>query len=285
MSNLWIEHGEAVGVKARRSGVPPVQDFGRAGGPDEGKSRTREERMIKSGLGGGAALVSFELPAAVSAASVSVCGDFNDWSPAAQPLARDEDGGFRAVIELPAGRRWRFRYLLDGQRWENDWAADDYIPNDHGSHDSVVDLTTCPPPLVSAEPAPATSIDHVGNQATPMSEPEQTSASSPADATTVAAPAAASSSTTRPAARTRKKANRDSNGKESPATAGTPAKTRKRVTTDSSGSQTPKTRARTRKTAVAESVTQLQVVPDPTVGAPTAADAPVRRRTKPATTE
>jgi len=57
------------------------------------------------------------------------------------------------------------------------------------------------------------------------------------------------------------------------------------VTTDSSGSQTPETRARTRKTAVAESVTQLQVVPDPAVGAPTAADAAPRRRTKPATTE
>jgi hypothetical protein len=240
--------------------------------------------MIKSGLGGGAALVSFELPAAVAAASVSVCGDFNDWSPAAQPLARDEDGGFRAVIELPAGRRWRFRYLLDGQRWENDWAADDYIPNDHGSHDSVVDLTTCPPPLASAEPEPATSIDHVGDEPTPVAEREQNPASSSAGATTVASPAAASSSTTRPAARTRKKANRDSNGKDSPAT-GAPAKTRKRVTTDSSGSQAPKTRARTRTTAVAESVTQLQVVPNPAVGATTTADAAPGRRTKPATTE
>jgi len=105
-----------------------------------------------------------------------------------------------------------------GKRWENDWAADDYIPNDHGSHDSVVDLTTCPPPLASAEPAPATSIDHVGDQPTLMAGPEQTSAGTPAEATTVAAPA----STTRSAARTRKKANRDSDGKESPATAGPP---------------------------------------------------------------
>jgi hypothetical protein len=110
--------------------------------------------MIKNVVGGAAALVSFELPSSVSADSVSVCGDFNDWAPGAQPLARLEGGGFRAVLELPTGRRWRFRYLLDGGRWENDWAADDYIPNQHGSHDSVVDLTTGALPSASAEPTP-----------------------------------------------------------------------------------------------------------------------------------
>jgi hypothetical protein len=36
------------------------------------------------------------------------------------------------------GRAYRFRYLLDGVRWENDWHADDYVLNVHGSHDSVV---------------------------------------------------------------------------------------------------------------------------------------------------
>ena len=39
---------------------------------------------------------------------------------------------FRTVVDLRASRRWRFRYVLDGERWENDWAADDYLPNSHG---------------------------------------------------------------------------------------------------------------------------------------------------------
>ena len=45
------------------------------------------------------------------------------------------------TVVLDAGRAYRFRYLLDGQRWDNDWAADAYQPNDFGGDDSVVDLT------------------------------------------------------------------------------------------------------------------------------------------------
>ena len=45
------------------------------------------------------------------------------------------------TVGLDAGQAYRFRYLLDGQRWENDWAADAYQPNDFGGDDSVVDLT------------------------------------------------------------------------------------------------------------------------------------------------
>jgi hypothetical protein len=95
----------------------------------------------KRRLDDGTVLVGFELPAAVSATSVSLVGDFNDWSPATHPLALLDDGRFRTELSLPAGRRFRFRYLLDGERWENDWAADDYVSNGLGADDSVVDLT------------------------------------------------------------------------------------------------------------------------------------------------
>jgi 1,4-alpha-glucan branching enzyme len=84
--------------------------------------------------------VTFVLPAAVGARSVTVCGDFNDWSETAAPLVRHDDGSFSTTLELPVGRRWHFRYLLDGERWENDWAADDYEPNVYGGMDSVLDL-------------------------------------------------------------------------------------------------------------------------------------------------
>jgi hypothetical protein len=32
----------------------------------------------------------------------------------------------------------RFRYCIDGVKWENDWCADKYEPNPFGSYDSVV---------------------------------------------------------------------------------------------------------------------------------------------------
>jgi hypothetical protein len=87
------------------------------------------------------ALVTFELPAAIAVERASVCGDFNAWSPDTHPLAAREDGRFETTIELEVGRVFRFRYLIDGSVWENDWAADGYVPNGFGDDDSIVDLT------------------------------------------------------------------------------------------------------------------------------------------------
>jgi hypothetical protein len=39
---------------------------------------------------------------------------------------------------LETGREYRFKYLIDGKRWENDWHADRYEPNIYGTDDSVV---------------------------------------------------------------------------------------------------------------------------------------------------
>jgi len=71
---------------------------------------------------------------------VAVVGDFNDWSPNRHPMSSDP-AGWSCTVTLPIGRRYRFRYLLDGERWENDWQADEYVDNDHGGQDSVIDLT------------------------------------------------------------------------------------------------------------------------------------------------
>lgn len=70
---------------------------------------------------------------------VHVVGEFNAWSRVAHPMIRDPDG-LVAEVELEGGRRYRFRYLLDGEQWANDWLADDYAANDFGGNDSVIDL-------------------------------------------------------------------------------------------------------------------------------------------------
>jgi hypothetical protein len=79
---------------------------------------------------------TFRLPVSVGAERACVVGDFNDWSLTSHPMRRGSTW-FTAVVELEAGRSYRYRYLLDGSRWENDWNADRYVPNDHGTDDSV----------------------------------------------------------------------------------------------------------------------------------------------------
>ncbi|GIV96734.1 MAG: 1,4-alpha-glucan-branching protein [Herpetosiphonaceae bacterium] len=80
--------------------------------------------------------VTFELPPEANAESAAIAGEFNDWNP--EPMKRRKNGGFTATVSLKPGRDYRFRYLIDGERWENDWAADRYEPNQFGSEDSIV---------------------------------------------------------------------------------------------------------------------------------------------------
>ena len=92
--------------------------------------------------GDGRIRVTFTLPSTTNADRVSVVGEFNDWDATATAMNRrrtDED--WTATLELDGGRRYRFRYLLDGKQWFNDWYADDFEDNPSGSVDSVVDLT------------------------------------------------------------------------------------------------------------------------------------------------
>ena len=82
--------------------------------------------------------VTFKLAAEVNAEKAALCGDFNEWSQEANPMKRLKDGSFSTTVSLPADQSYRFRYLLDGERWENDWEADGYLPNAHGTEDSQV---------------------------------------------------------------------------------------------------------------------------------------------------
>jgi 1,4-alpha-glucan branching enzyme len=112
--------------------------------------------MIKSRKGKGRASVTFTLDPGVGAQTAAVCGEWNDWSAGADGMHRDAEGGFSLTVDLDAGRTYRFRYLLDDQRWENDWAADAYLPNSFGGDDSVVDLTAlaqAAPPAAKKAPA------------------------------------------------------------------------------------------------------------------------------------
>lgn len=82
--------------------------------------------------------VSFSVPQDTGATAIYLVGDFNDWNPDANPMNKLKNGTFSVTIKLKRGREYQFRYLLDGQRWENDWEADKYAPNEYGDENSVL---------------------------------------------------------------------------------------------------------------------------------------------------
>ena len=84
----------------------------------------------------GRVAVTFTVPAEVGAQRACLVGACTAWAEV--PMHRGDDGSFELTVELPAGTRSAFRYLLDDDRWDNDWAADDYVPNSYGGTDSVV---------------------------------------------------------------------------------------------------------------------------------------------------
>jgi hypothetical protein len=82
--------------------------------------------------------VRFTLPADVHADTVALCGEFNNWSAQDIQLQRGDDGSWQATVALKPGHSYRYRYLLDGKRWENARKADRYVPNSYGTTDSVI---------------------------------------------------------------------------------------------------------------------------------------------------
>lgn len=84
--------------------------------------------------------VTFILPKQVNAKKVCLCGEFNSWEKNSIEMKLDEDGNYSITIPLKTGESYKYRYILDDERWENDWQADCYLPNIYGSEDSVVEV-------------------------------------------------------------------------------------------------------------------------------------------------
>lgn len=78
------------------------------------------DAQARSGLATGSGLVRFTFTKA-DAQRVSVAGEFNDWRPGALPMARDEQGVWRASTRLPAGLH-AYKFVADGE-WLLDPAA------------------------------------------------------------------------------------------------------------------------------------------------------------------
>ena len=80
--------------------------------------------------------VTFEVdrPGASTAEWVS---ESTDWEPVQMKRVK-RTGPFRLRVRLPKDHHVQFRYLFDGEHWDNDEGADDYWPTDQGVHNSVI---------------------------------------------------------------------------------------------------------------------------------------------------
>lgn len=83
--------------------------------------------------------VTFCLPENVKdIKSVHLLGDFNNWNNTENPLKKTKEGKYSTSVELPTGREYQFRYLLDGIHWENDMEADKHVPTVFGNSENSV---------------------------------------------------------------------------------------------------------------------------------------------------
>ncbi len=72
------------------------------------------------------------------AKQVSLCGEFNGWSPSATPMKRHDDGHWKTTVALAPGR-YQYKLIVDGE-WIADPAAEKTVSNEHGSLNSVIEV-------------------------------------------------------------------------------------------------------------------------------------------------
>ena len=89
---------------------------------------------------GAACRVTFKYDNEEQAKSAVLAGEFNGWSLRDTPMKQLKDGSFSVSLSLTTGRSYLFRYVLDGNVWVNDPAADGYAGNEYGEENSVLTI-------------------------------------------------------------------------------------------------------------------------------------------------
>ena len=67
---------------------------------------------------------------------VVVAGSFNDWQPDKEMKDKNGDGHYRCRLLLLPGE-YQYKFLVDGE-WRSDAGNKDFVPNEFGSLNSVL---------------------------------------------------------------------------------------------------------------------------------------------------
>lgn len=76
---------------------------------------------------------------APDAREVSVAGDFNDWSSERHPLQQTDEGTWQITLSLPPGI-YQYKFLIDGNRWEEDARNPKRSANEFGTTNSILEI-------------------------------------------------------------------------------------------------------------------------------------------------
>jgi 1,4-alpha-glucan branching enzyme len=153
------QHGDEAPKGARRSAPRSAR-----------KSAAKTDPTSEAPVGESPISVRFAMPADhLDAHTVHLVGEFNDWSHTDHPMSR-RGNQFVTEVSLAPGLTYRYKFLIDGTRWENDWTADAYVPNEFGGDDSVIDLRGGRPASVDPD-APGAAVDDVVGEVPEPNEP------------------------------------------------------------------------------------------------------------------
>lgn len=117
--------------------------------------------------------VTFTFPANEGVNEVQVLGDFNNWDSNQAPKFKKGKDGFSTSVEISAGNSYEFRYLINGNQWENDPNADQLVPSFYmGTQNSLLVLETVAPNALKS-----TTVKEAPKKITPKKEKTETVAS------------------------------------------------------------------------------------------------------------
>ncbi|MDH4187070.1 MAG: isoamylase early set domain-containing protein [Nitrospira sp.] len=71
-----------------------------------------------------------------SATVVALVGDFNKWDVKARPLKRDAGGLWKVKVQLEPGT-YQYKFVINGDRWEEDPLNLHRTYNEHGTCNSI----------------------------------------------------------------------------------------------------------------------------------------------------
>lgn len=71
-----------------------------------------------------------------SATVVTLAGDFNQWDPKIRPLKRDAGRLWKVTLRLAPGI-YQYKFVVNGERWEEDPLNLHRVLNEHGTYNSI----------------------------------------------------------------------------------------------------------------------------------------------------
>ncbi|MBD0315142.1 MAG: isoamylase early set domain-containing protein [Nitrospiraceae bacterium] len=79
-----------------------------------------------------------------AATTVTLVGDFNQWDQKGRPMKRDAGGLWKVALRLAPGR-YEYKFVINGERWEEDPLNLNRVRNEHGTFNSIRTVDEAPP--------------------------------------------------------------------------------------------------------------------------------------------